>query len=168
MIEKEKYEEYKNSLLNIARLTNKENSVLISFEIKEDICINKVNFIQQDGTKDLLKDSNFICDNDFYTDFLEKFIIDYYENMVIAFSDNIDMNADGKYTYRIVTDDNDMMSVDGISLEYANHLMNLVNKEDKGISSISKDEVGGATAIATLILVGGIGLSLLLMVMMFS
>lgn len=168
MIEKGQYEEYKNSLLNIARLTKKENSVLISFDIKEDICINKVNFIQQDGVNDLLENSKFICDNDFYTDFLEKFIVDYYENMTIAFSDSIDMNADGKYTYRIVTDDNDMMSVDGISLEYANYLMNLVKKEDSTISNINKNEVGGATAIATLILVGGIGLSLLLMVMMFS
>ncbi len=168
MINKEMYDEYCESLLNIARLTTKENSVLISFNVDGDNCTNVVSFIQQDGTKDILKDSTFVCDEDFYKDFLEKFILEYSKTMVIAFNDSIDMNADGKYTYRVVTEDNDMLSVDGISLDYANYLMGLCKKKELDNIDISNNEDGVTTAVATFILVMGIGLSLLFMVWLMS
>lgn len=169
MIDKLEYEEYRNSLLNISRLTTKENSVLINFDIKDDVCTNVVSFIQQDGTKDILKDSTFVCSDEFYKDLLEKFVLDYYSNMVVAFNDSIDMNADGKYTYRVVTDDNDMLSIDGISLEYANYLTNIVNRNQGNIiEDITMNEDGVGTAIASFILVVGIGLSFLLMLCLLS
>lgn len=167
MIDKSKYEEYQESLLNIARLTNRDNSVLISFNVIGDECHNVVSFIQQDGTKDVLKDLYFICDDEFYKDFLEKFVVSYCANMVIAFSDRVDMNADGKCTYRIVTDDNDMLSIDGISLDYANYLMDISKrKNDLVVEEIYDNEDGVTTVIASAILVVGIGLSLLVMVLL--
>lgn len=173
MINKEKYEEYIESLLNVARLTKKDNSVLISFNIIDDHCVNLVEFIQQDGTKDTLKDSTFICDDDFYKNFLEKFVVAYYDNMVIAFNDNIDMNADGKYTYRVITEDNDMMSIDGITLEYANYLMDLVKKENEEVEEVAientiSEESGNISYIVALLLVGVIGLSFLIMALLVS
>lgn len=173
MINKEKYEEYIESLLNAARLTKKENSILISFDILDDHCVNLVEFIQQDGTKDTLKNSTFICDDDFYKNFLEKFVVEYYGNMVIAFNDSIDMNADGKYTYRVITEDNDMLSIDGITLEYANYLMNLVQKrnendEDVILENTLTEESGNVSYIATLLLVSVIGLSFLVMALLIS
>lgn len=169
MIDKIKYEEYLESLLNIARLTNKENSVLINFEIKGDSCSNVVSFIQQDGTKDVLKDSEFVCDEDFYKDFLEKFVKEYSDTMVVAFNDSIDLNADGKYTYRVITEDNDLMSINGISLDYANYLMSLTKKKTSVVEDeILTNENGITTALATFILVGGIGLSFLVMALLLS
>lgn len=170
MIDKIKYEEYRESLLNIARLTNKGNSILINFNIKDDTCTNVVSFIQQDGTKDVLKDSVFACDDEFYKEFLEKFIEDYYGNMVIAFNDSIDMNADGKYTYRVITEDNDMLSIDGISFDYANYLMRCIKKKQDEVvdGDISENENGVTTALASLIIIGGIGLSFLIMVLLLS
>lgn len=171
MISKEKYDEYCDSLLNIARLTKKDNSVLINFSIDNDNCSNVVNFIQQNGAKDILKDVTFVCDEEFYKDFLEKFVINYSKIMSIAFSDSIDMNADGKYTYRIVTEDNDMMSIDGISLEYANYLKELLKRNSdfsENLGDISNNEDGVTTAVATFILVMGIGLSFLIMVLLLN
>jgi len=170
MVKKEKYDEYVESLLNAARLTTKENSVLISFDIIDDHCLSLVEFIQQDGTKDTLKNATFDCDDDFFKEFLEKFVIAYYENMVIAFNDSIDMNLDGKYTYRVVTDDNDMMSIDGITLEYANYLMNLVKKEEivNEVVDVVNEETGNISFMATLLMVSVIGLSFLIMVLLLS
>ena len=153
MIDKSKFNEYKETLLNVSRLTNKENSVLISFNVDGDECHNVVSFIQQDGTKDVLKDSMFECDDEFYKDFLEKFIIDYYNTMVIAFNDRVDMNADGKCTYRVVTDDNDMMLVEGISLEYANYLMSLSKRKKEVIDEVIENDHGVTTALASLIII---------------
>ena len=168
MIDKVKYEEYIESLLNIARLTNKENSVLINFDIFEDTCSNVVSFIQQDGTKDILKDSTFICDDEFYKDFLEKFIIEYYETMVVAFNDNIDISLDGKCSFRVITDDNDMLSINGISVDYANYLMNLARKSQKEVENLILNDDGVTTAFATFIIIGGIGLAFLVMILLLS
>lgn len=168
MIDKKDFDEYRESLLNISRLTNKENSILINFSINNDTCRNVVSFIQQDGTKDVLKDSMFECDDEFYKDFLEKFIVDYYNTMVIAFNDRVDMNADGKCTYRVITDDNDMMSIEGISLDYANYLMSLSKRKKEAMDEVMENDHGVTTALASLIIIGGIGLSFLLMVLLLS
>lgn len=168
MINKDKYEEYIESLLNAARLTTKENSVLINFKVEDEVCVNTVDFIQQDGTKDTLKNTTFICDDSFYKDFLEKFILEYYSNMVVAFNDNIDMNSDGKYTYRIVTDDNDMMSVDGITLDYANRLTELTKKEERKEENIIVNEQGNVTFMYTLFLLGMIGMAILATILLLS
>ncbi len=163
MIEKEKYEEYCESLLNIARLTNKENSILINFDIQGITCRNVVSFIQLDGTKDVLKDSTFDCDDEFYKDFLEVFVRLYCSNMVVAFNDSINLNADGKYTYRVITEDNDMLAINGISHDYANYLLNMNKKVNDEVVDIIDNEDGVTNTLSALILLGGIGLVLMIM-----
>ena len=88
--------------------------------------------------------------------------------MVVAFNDSVDLNADGKYTYRVITEDNDMMSINGISLDYANYLMGLIKKKIEVVEDITENESGVTTALATFILVGGIGLAFLVMVLLLS
>lgn len=161
MVKKDTYEEYKNSLLNIARLTHKDNSILINFEVVGTTCYNRVYYIQRDGSKDLLKEEVFNVDEMFYQEFLEKFINEYYGNMDIAFSDNINMNEDDLYTYRVVTEDNDMLSVDGISLEYAKSLMKLVNIDSN--NNVLENEKALATWNITAILICGISLSFMIL-----
>lgn len=174
MVKKEKYDEYCESLLNIARLTKKENSILINFRVEGDNCYNVVSFIQQDGTKDILKDDTFVCDDEFFKDMLEEFIVKYCNSMSVAFNDSVDLNADGKYTYRVVTIDNDLMSVDGISLDYANYLME-ISKKKKNDSMVENSEAldfegqrGLTNILMTLILTGCIGISFLLMILLLG
>lgn len=166
MIKKDIYEEYKNSLLNVARLTHKDNSILIDFKVVGSDCYNSVYYIQRDGTKDLLKEENFLVDDAFYGEFLENLINEYYSNMKIAFNDSIDINEDGLYTYRIVTEDNDMLSVDGISLERAKSLMSLVNRSSD--NNIFLNDKALATWNITMFLVSGIGLSFILLSLILS
>lgn len=172
MVNREKYDEYRESLLNISRLTNKKNSILINFKVEGDSCHNVVSYIQQDGTMDIFEDCTFVCDDEFYKEFLEKFVVDYCSNMVVAFNDNIDINADGKYTYRVVTDDNDMLSIDDISLDYANYLSNLSKKQiaSKNESNLLDDidQKGVTTILSTILLIGFIGISFLLTYLILS
>ena len=168
MIEKEKYEEYCESLLNIARLTNKENSILINFDIQGITCRNVASFIPLDGTKDVLKDSTFDCDDEFYKDFLEVFVRLYCSNMVVAFNDSVNLNADGKYTYRVITEDNDMLAINGISHDYANYLLNMNKKVSDEVVDIIDNEDGVTNTLSALILVCGIGLALMIMYLLVS
>ena len=168
MIEKEKYEEYCESLLNIARLTNKENSILINFDIQGITCRNVASFIQLDGTKDVLKDSTFDCDDEFYKDFLEVFVRLYCSNMIVAFNDSVNLNADGKYTYRVITEDNDMLAINGISHDYANYLLNMNKKVSDEVVDIIDNEDGVTNTLSALILVCGIGLALMIMYLLVS
>lgn len=164
MIDREKYEEYRHSLLNIIRLTEKKNSILINFDVDKESCRNVVRFIQQDGTTDILEDVIFVSNDTFYKEFLEKFIVDYYNNMVVAFNDSIDMNVDGKYTYRIITDDNDMLTIDGISNDYAKHLTTLVERTKQKMQltdNVISNEDGVVNVFATALLIGATTLAFL-------
>ena len=166
MVKKKYYDGYVRSLINASRLTNKENSVLINFDFIDDHCINIVEFVQQNET--------FACDDEFYR-LLEKFVVEYYKNMVIAFDDNIDMMSEGKYTYRVVTEDNDMMCINNITLQYANYLRDLVanrdNFDDKEeiVEEVTiEDEKGNITFITTLFLFVAIFLSFIIMTLLLS
>lgn len=174
MVKKKNYDGYVKSLINAARLTNKQNSVLINFDFIDDHCINLVEYIQQDGTKDTLKNETFACDDEFYR-LLEKFIVEYYKNMVIAFDDSIDMNSDGKYTYRVVTEDNDMMSINNITLQYANYLKELVMNRDnidnceEIVEEVTiEDEKGNISFLTAIFLFGAILLSFVIMTLLLS
>jgi hypothetical protein len=88
--------------------------------------------------------------------------------MVVAFNDSIDISLDGKYSFRVITDDNDMLSINGISLDYANYLMDLTKKRQAKVEEIVLNDDGVTTAFATFILVGGIGLAFFIMVLLLS
>ena len=95
--------------------------------------------------------------------------------MVIAFDDNIDMMSEGKYTYRVVTEDNDMMCINNITLQYANYLRDLVanrdNFDDKEeiVEEVTiEDEKGNITFITTLFLFVAIFLSFIIMTLLLS
>ena len=88
--------------------------------------------------------------------------------MVVAFNDNIDISLDGNYSFRVITDDNDMLSINGISLDYANYLMDLTKKRQEKVEELVLNDDGVTTALATFILVGGIGLVILAMVLLLS
>ena len=84
------------------------------------------------------------------------------------FNDSIDISLDGKYSFRVITDDNDMLSINGISVDYANYLMNLARKRQEKVEELVLNDDGVTTAFATFIIIGGIGLAFLVMVLLLS
>lgn len=160
------YYNYIKELLDISKLTTKENSILFSFQISGSECYNRVVLIEQNGTEHLLRSVKFVADDKFYNIFFENLVVDFYNGNSIVLSDFVDIDGDLKYAYRMITDNNDLFSINGISSEYAHYLADLITSKDiikrqEEKSNIS-DEAGlGTTGIfGVLILFIGLVLSL--------
>ena len=152
------YDKYLCKVLDVARLTTKDNSVLISFSIKDEKCSSKVELLEQDGTKGLEMSVNFACTESFYTNFLEKLVVEYFDIANVVVTDIIDINDDGRYTFRMLGEENDLFSIDGISDNYAKKLKKLVSDDKKSVQEKEKtlvkkpDEAGISNTLGLLVL----------------
>lgn len=153
------YDKYLCKILDVARLTTKDNSVLISFSINDSKCNSKVELLEQDGTKSIEMNVNFACTESFYDNFLEKLVLEYSDIVSVVVTDIIDIDGDNLFTFRMVGESNDLFSVDGISSNYAKKLKEIVtegkdialNKEKTLIKTT--DEAGISNTFGLLILV---------------
>ena len=149
------YDEYVNKILDVARLTTKENSVLISLSIVDDKCNSKVELLEQNGSIGPSMCVNFACTENFYNNFLEKLVVEYSSFANIILSDIIDIDGDNRFTFRMVGESNDLFSIDGISNEYAKELKRLVEEgkiEDKKTLIKTNDEAGISNSLGLLIM----------------
>jgi hypothetical protein len=144
------YDEYLGKILDIVKMTTKENSILICFNIEDGKCKSKVELLEQDGTVGALKNVNFACTENFYSNFLERLIIEYLKINEVALTDIIDIDGDKKYTFRIVGESNDLFSIDGISKEYALKLKEMVDKPDTENAFINEDGISNTLSLVML------------------
>lgn len=150
------YEEYLEKVLEIARLTTKDNSILISFTVEDGKCSSKVELLEQNGDRGALKSVNFACTDNFKTNFLEKLVVEYAKTTNVILSDIIDIDGDNQFTFRMVSESNDLFSIDGISKEYALKLKSIVEEsvatDGKQLVKVS-DEAGMSNALGLTMLV---------------
>ena len=160
------YEEYLKKVLELAKMTTKENSILVSFSIEDGKCRSKVELLEQDGTKGNTKSVSFACTDSFYTNFLEVLVNEYSSTINIVLVDIIDMDGDNQFTFRMVGESNDLFSIDGISKDYAYKLKNIVESvNNKKIEDISS-EAGISNAFG-LVMLGSIMVVIFLTLMLF-
>lgn len=166
IIDFSEYYNYIKELIDISRLTTKENSILFSFQINGTECYNKVTLIEQDGTEQVVKDVKFLADEKFYNVFFEKLVIDFYNENKIILTDFVDIDGDLKYAYRMITENNDLFSINGVSSEYAHYLADLISnkniakREKENIEVSSNSGLGTSGIFSVLILFVGLVFSL--------
>lgn len=115
------YFDFKDALIDDLKLTNKDNSILITFSIEENFCSITSLKIDRDGNKTSLRSKEFLYNKQFKNSLLEPFLKDYVENCNVVSYDITDDSCD-KAVCRIINDTNDMLVIENISLEYVNNL----------------------------------------------
>ena len=151
------YDDYKENLMNISRLTSRDNSILFNFNIIDNKCINTVTMMEQSGDNSELRKVEFDYNEEFSESFLKPFIKKFNEDCGVVLTDTVDLDGDKKYTYRMITENNDLVTIDGISREYANTLEDMI-KSDKTDSvakqySLTKDNAGISNAWALILII---------------
>lgn len=149
------YDDYLEKVMEVARLTTKDNSVLLSFNIEDGKCQSKVEMIELDGTRGAVKCVNFACTDAFYSNFLEKLVREYAQSTKIILTDIIDIDGDNQFTFRMVGESNDLFSVDGISKDYALKLKEIseqfVSDDSKSLVKVP-DEAGISNSMGLVML----------------
>lgn len=137
------YEEYIEKILNIFRLSSKESSIIFDLKIKDYKCFIKLAIVKQNGEREEFSDTTMKCDEVFYQKFLDVLIKDFLGSVDVVTKDVVDLSDDTLVTFRLITKNNDLFSVDGLSKEHARYLLGLEEKkDDKYLNVIDNNGVG--------------------------
>ena len=147
------YEDYIKKILDVACLSTKENSVLIGLTIEDGKCRSTVELLEQNGKRDIGRSVAFSCTESFYTNFLERLVVEYSDTTNTVVADIVDVDGDDQFTFRMVSENNDMFTVDGISKDYARKLKEKVENREKEKVYVKSSEAGLSNALGLTVLI---------------
>lgn len=153
-IEENNYEEYIEKILNIFRLSSKESSIIFSLKIKDYKCIMKLSIVRQNGDREEFSDTLFDCNEVFYQRFLDVLVSRFLGSVEVATKDIVNLDDDSLVTFRLITGNNDLFSVDGLSEEHAKYLLGLNEKDDdKYLNASNNNGIGNVWMFILMIII---------------
>lgn len=163
----ENYDDYIEKIFNIFRLSSKNSSIILSVDIVDSKCLIKLKIVSQNGDTKEFSDVTFKCDNAFYNDFLDSLIkrLNDDENFII--NDIVNLDKDEFMTFRLVSSNNDLITIDGLTKEQANHLNKLFETDVKK-EEILINNSGIANVWIFLLMIVVLVISFILIVMFFK
>ena len=163
----ENYDDYIEKIFNIFRLSSKNSSIILSVDIVDSKCLIKLKIVSQNGDTKEFSDVTFKCDNAFYNDFLDSLIkrLNDDENFII--NDIVNLDKDEFMTFRLVSSNNDLITIDGLTKEQANHLNKLFETDEKK-EEILINNSGIANVWIFLLMIVFLVISFILIVMFFK
>ncbi len=163
----ENYDDYIEKIFNIFRLSSKNSSIILSVDIVDSKCLIKLKIVSQNGDTKEFSDVTFKCDNAFYNDFLDSLIkrLNDDENFII--NDIVNLDKDEFMTFRLVSSNNDLITIDGLTKEQANYLNKLFETDEKK-EEILINNSGIANVWIFLLMIVVLVISFILIVMFFK
>ncbi len=163
----ENYDDYIEKIFNIFRLSSKNSSIILSIDIVDSKCLIKLKIVSQNGDTKEFSDVTFKCNNAFYNDFLDSLIkrLNDDENFII--NDIVNLDKDEFMTFRLVSSNNDLITIDGLTKEQANHLNKLFETDEKK-EEILINSNGIANVWIFLLMIVVLVISFILIVMFFK
>lgn len=151
------YESYINKIVDIFHLSSKKSSILFDLKIENYQALIRLSVLNQNGERERFKDVALNCDLSFYHNFLMPLVKKIYDNGDIATSDIVHLANNDLVTFRMITSNNDLFSVDGLNKDDAKAFLMLCenSKEDmkKHLSLSNRDGKSSALNIFLVIIV---------------
>lgn len=148
------YLEYIEKILNIFRLSNKESSIIFDLKIKDYKCVIRLSIVRQNGEREEFSDTTFNCDESFYKNFLDVLVSNFMGSVEVTTKDIVNLSDDSLVTFRLITDNNDLFSIDGLSEEHAKYLISLDEiQEDKFLSTTNNNGMGNVWMFLLMVII---------------
>lgn len=127
----ENYDDYIEKIFNIFRLSDKENSVVLSISLKKEKCTTKLKIVNKFGDTKEFNDVIFKVTEEIFETFISSLIkrLNDDENFII--NDIVNLDKDEYQTFRLVSKNNDLVTIDGLTKEEANKLNKLFETDEK-------------------------------------
>lgn len=151
-INEDNFDDYIDKIINIFRLSNKNSSILFDLKLKDYKATIKLLIVGQNGERKEFSDVIMKCDTSFFSNFLKPLVEKLNEDGAIANKDIVNLSDSDLVTFRLITDNNDLFTIDGLSNDDANYLLSLVNKKGDSLNdhnnllSISNNEGIGTSS----------------------
>ena len=152
-LNEDSYDEYVDKIVNIFRLSNKESSILFDMEIKDYKAKIKLSIVSQHGEKEEFSDMVFKCDTIFYHKFLTSLVNKINQNSNIVVKDIVDFSDSNLVTFRLITENNDLFTINGLSFDDAKSLLSIIEDDNDDSKLVIPNNNGiGNTAIFLLLI----------------
>ena len=138
----ENYNDYIERVYNIFRLSSKKSSIILRLNIKKEKFIIELKIISQNGDKEEFSDVSFRCNDLFYNVFLDSLIKKLNDNDDFIINDIVNLDNDEYVTFRLVSSNNDLITIDGLSKEKAEYLKDLFSSDEKKTDNLISNNSG--------------------------
>lgn len=135
----EVYNEYIDKIVDIFRLSSKKSSILLDIKIENYQASILLSILNQNGYREKFHDVALNCDYAFYHEFLLNLVKKVYQSGNISTADIVRLADKDLVTFRMITANNDLFSVDGLSIDDANSLLDICkeNTNNKVLLKVS-------------------------------
>ena len=162
------YNNYIEKTLNIFRLSSKNSSIIFDLKIDNYKAIIKLSIVNLDGEREDFQDFVTECDTSFYHRLLIPLIRKIAETIPISTRDIIKLSDDALSTFRMISKNNDLFTIDGLSDDDAKGLLSIFDEEEKNdsVSLINHDHSGFGN-ISNIIVLFGLAFLAIIMILFF-
>lgn len=146
------YDDYIGKIVDIFRLSSKKSSILFDMKIENYKASIRLSVLNQNGERERYNDVVLKCDYSFYHNFLMVLVKKIFDGGEIATADVVRLSDSDLVTFRMITTNNDLFSVDGLSEDDAKSLLVICKKNDEKQSKIKVLDHGGISTLKILLL----------------
>lgn len=114
----------------ISKISDRDNSILFDFSKRDDSMVSRISILENNGTgKEELSTAKFDITNKFQS-FITPVLDEFIKGNEIALNDFVDVNGDNIVTYRLITYNNDQLTVDGLTFDDGFFIKNYVDSKN--------------------------------------
>ena len=141
-ITKENYEELIDSIMNIFKMSNKEMYFFLSLKIENEKCSLNLSILNKEGTKQEYEKIEIENIKEYQEAFLKKLVERLNKECKIEKRDIVNLDGDDWVAFRMITNYNDLITIDGLEPEQAKKLfpeeekVNININNSKGASNL--------------------------------
>ena len=151
---REDYQNYIDKIANVFRISDRRSSIMCDIKIKNYKALIELSIVNMEGEKKEFQDVLLDFDQDFSVSFLIPLVRKICEIVEVKTKDIVNLKEDDLVTFRIITNNNDLFTVDGLSSDDANNLLLLSQKiQVNSPKSISASSKGSGNIISILFMI---------------
>ena len=169
-LDSEVYDEYIDKIVDIFRLSSKKSSILFDVKIENYKASILLSILNQNGYREKFNDVVLNCNQEFYQEFLVNLVEKVYKSGDIATTDIVHLSDGDLVTFRMITTNNDLFSIDGLNTDDAKNLLSICkdDTDNKSLLKVSNHRGIGSLHIFILLTVILIILLLILIFILHS
>lgn len=161
---REDYQNYIDKIANVFRISDRRSSIMCDIKIKDYKALIKLSIVNMEGERTEFQDVLVDFDQDFSSSFLIPLVEKICEIVEVKTKDIVNLTEDDLVTFRIITNNNDLFTIDGLSPDDANNLLLLSqNIQVSSPKSISSSRKGSGNIVGLLFMIGLFTIALIAM-----
>ena len=163
------YSNYIEKILNIFRLSSKNSSILFDLKIDNYKAIIKLSIVSLDGEREDFQDYVTECDSSFYHQLLIPLIRKIADSITICTRDIVKLPNETLSTFRMISENNDLFTIDGLSDDDANGLSSIFDEiEKKDSFPLIENNHNGLGNISNIIVLFGLVFLTIIVILLFT